>query len=133
MPRQEYSRELKLAAMREIDSGKGVAEVARMYQLSPKRLETWRSEWRAKGELAFPGKGAQPQSKLNADRISELERKIGQQAMEIDFLKKTLRRFREQRLPVAVNGGTDSMSKSKRRPKAGSGNSGRRPSAHRLR
>ena len=119
MPRQEYSRELKLAAMREIDSGKGVAEVARMYQLSPKRLETWRSEWRAKGELAFPGKGAQPQSKLNADRISELERKIGQQAMEIDFLKKTLRRFREQRLPVAVNGGTDSMSKSKRRPKRG--------------
>jgi transposase-like protein len=62
VPRQEYSRELKLAAMREIDSGKGMAEVARMYQLSPKRLETWRSEWRAKGELAFPGKGAQPQS-----------------------------------------------------------------------
>jgi transposase-like protein len=44
VPRQEYSRELKLAAMREIDSGKGKAEVARMYQLSPKRLETWRSE-----------------------------------------------------------------------------------------
>ena len=39
--------------MREIDSGKGMAEVARMYQLSPKRLETWRSEWRAKGELAI--------------------------------------------------------------------------------
>jgi transposase len=57
VPRQEYSRELKLAAMREIDSGKGMAEVARMYQLSPKRLETWRSEWRAIGELAFPGKG----------------------------------------------------------------------------
>ena len=119
VPRQEYSRELKLAAMREIDSGKGMAEVARMYQLSPKRLETWRSEWRAKGELAFPGKGAQPQSKLNADRISELERKIGQQTMEIDFLKKVLRRFREHPLPVAVNGGTDSMSKSKRRAKRG--------------
>jgi len=119
VPRQEYSRELKLAAMREIDSGKGMAEVARMYQLSPKRLETWKGEWRAKGELAFPGKGAQPQSKLNADRISELERKIGQQTMEIDFLKKALRRFREHPLPVAVNGGTDSMSKSKRRAKQG--------------
>ena len=55
VPRQQYSRELKFAAMREIDSGKGMAEVARMYQLSPKRLETWRGEWRAKGELAFPG------------------------------------------------------------------------------
>ena len=119
MPRQEYSRELKLAAMREIDSGKGMAEVARMYQLSPKRLETWRSEWRAKGDLAFPGKGAQPQSKLNADRISELERKIGQQTMEIDFLKKVLRRFREHPLAVAVNGGTASMRKSKRQAKRG--------------
>ena len=90
-----------------------------MYQLSPKRLETWRSEWRAKGDLAFPGKGARPQSKLNADRISELERKIGQQTMEIDFLKKVLWRFREHPRPVAVNGGTDSMSKSKRGAKRG--------------
>jgi transposase-like protein len=56
VPRREYSRELKLAAMREIDSGKGMAEVARMYQLSPRRLETWKGEWRAKGDLAFPVK-----------------------------------------------------------------------------
>ena len=56
VPRQEYSRELKIACMRELDSGKGVAEVARQYQLSPKRLETWKGEWRAKGELAFPGR-----------------------------------------------------------------------------
>ena len=119
MPRQEYSRELKIATMREIDSGKGMAEVARMYQLSPKRLETWRSEWRAKGELAFPGKGAQPQPRLDADRISALERKVGQQTMEIDFLKKVLQRFRELPLPVAVNGATDSTSKSKRQLKRG--------------
>jgi transposase-like protein len=119
VPRQQYSRELKMAAMREIDSGKGIAEVARMYQLSPKRLETWKGEWRAKGELAFPGKSARPQSRLDAERIGELERKIGQQAMELDFLKKALRRFREHPLPVAVNGVVDSMSKSKRRAKRG--------------
>ena len=79
-----------------------------MYQLSPKRLETWRGEWRAKGELAFPGQGARPQAKLDAERIPELERKIGQQAMEIDFLKKALRRFREQVPPAVGNGGTNS-------------------------
>ena len=60
VPRQEYSRELKVACMRELDSGKGMAEVARQYQISPKRLETWKGEWRAKGEMAFPGKGARP-------------------------------------------------------------------------
>ena len=119
VPRQQYSRELKMAAMREIDSGKGIAEVARMYQLSPKRLETWKGEWRAKGELAFPGKSARPQSRLDAERIAELERKVGQQAMELDLLKKALRRFREHPLPAAVNGDTASMSKSKRRPKRG--------------
>ena len=66
VPRQQYSRELKMAAMREIDSGKGIAEVARMYQLSPKRLETWKGEWRAKGELAFPGKSARHARKADS-------------------------------------------------------------------
>ncbi len=51
VPRQQYSRELKIAAMREIDSGKGIAEVARMYQLSPKRLETWKGEWRFRARV----------------------------------------------------------------------------------
>jgi len=81
------------AGMRELDSGKGMAEVARQYQLSPKRLETWKGEWRAQGELAFPGKGARPQARLDSERIAVLERKIGQQTMEIDFFKKSLARF----------------------------------------
>lgn len=85
--------------------GQGVAEVARQYQISPKRLENWKGEWRAKGELAFPGKGARPQSRLDSERIAILERKIGQQTMEIDFLKKVLRRFKENPLGVDANGG----------------------------
>ena len=34
-----------------------MAEVARLYQISPNRMEAWRGEWRAKGELAFPSTG----------------------------------------------------------------------------
>lgn len=117
VPRQQYPRELKIAVMREIDSGKSTAWVARNYQLSPKRLEVWKGEWRAKGELAFPGTGIHPQPKLDAERIAELERKIGQQAMEIDFLKKALRRFREKALPIVGNGVTSSTSKSAKRRK----------------
>ncbi len=117
VPRQEYSRELKIAVMRAIDLGKSMAEVARMYQVSPKRLEVWKGEWRAKGEMAFPGKGARPQPRLDAERIAELERKIGQQTMELDFLKKALRHFREQPLPTAANGNAGSMSKSGKQPK----------------
>lgn len=119
VPRQHYSRELKIAMMREIDSGKGIAEVARTYQVSPKRLEVWKGEWRAKGELAFPGHEARPQSRLDAERIAQLERKIGQQSMEIDFLKKVLRRFKEHPLPVVASGDIVSMRKSGRRPRRG--------------
>src|ERR1700746_1493422 len=118
VPRQQYPRELKIAVMRELDSGKSIGEVARTYQVSAKRLETWRGEWRARGEqLAFPGHAAQSQPKLDAQRIPELERKIGQQTMEIDFLKKVLRRFREQSRPAVANGGTGSTKKSGKRRK----------------
>jgi transposase len=119
VPRQEYTRELKIACMRDLDSGKSQAEIARQYQLSPRRLETWKAEWRAKGELAFPGKGVRPQARLDSERIAELERKIGQQAMEIDFLKKILQRFKERPLLLADNGGSVSTSKSGKRRKRG--------------
>ena len=89
-----------------------MAEVARLYQVSPSRLEAWRGEWRAKGELAFPGHAGRLQSSLDAERIPELERKIGQLTMENDFLKKALRRFRELPLPVVGNGVAGSTSKS---------------------
>ena len=57
LSRAVYSRDLKLAAMRALDSGATGGEIARKYKVSPKLLERWRSEWRAKGEHAFPGIG----------------------------------------------------------------------------
>jgi transposase len=119
VPRQQYSRELKISAMREIESGRTMAEVARMFQVSPKRLETWRSEWRAKGETAFPGSGVRPPARLDGERMAELERKIGQQAVEIDFLKKALQHFREHPMSAVVAGDSGSISKSGKQPKRG--------------
>jgi transposase-like protein len=61
--------------------------------LSPKLLERWRGEWRAQGELAFPGNGRRSAGSPAVDdapRIGELERKIGQLTMENDSLKKAL-------------------------------------------
>ena len=52
-----YSRDLKIAAMRALASGSATGEIARKYQLSLKLLEQSPGEWRAKGELAFPGIG----------------------------------------------------------------------------
>ena len=121
LARRVYSRDLKVTAMREIDNGRTVGEVARQLELSPKLLERWRGEWRARGEAAFPGNGRPSASPgwSELQRIAELERKIGQLAMENDFLKKALRHFREQHPLAGVNGAAACLKKSgKRGPKA---------------
>jgi putative transposase len=109
LSRAAYSRDLKIAAMRALEAGSATGEIARKYQLSPKLLERWRGEWRARGELAFPGsgrRGADLPALDDARRIAELERKIGQLTMENDFLKKALQHFRDHH-PPAVVGGAD--------------------------
>ena len=122
LSRAVYSRDLKIAAMRALDSGSTAGEIARKYQLSPKLLERWRGEWRAKGESAFPGNGRRDAGLPAVDdarRIAELERKIGQLTMENDFLKKALQHFREQHPPAVVNGADVCLKKfSKARQKA---------------
>ena len=119
LARRIYSRELKIAAMREIDSGRSVSEVARQLELSPHALERWRGEWRARGDLAFPGIGRRvvPQGLTELQRIAELERKIGQLTMENDFLKKALQHFRELHPPAVVNGEAACLRKSGKRPR----------------
>ena len=115
LSRAVYTRDLKIAAMRALDAGSTTAEVARKYQLSPKLLERWRGEWRAKGEAAFPGigRGGLGLAALDdARRIAELERQIGQLTMENDFLKKALQHFRDHHPPAVVNGGDACLKKS---------------------
>jgi len=83
--------------------------------VSPKLLERWRSEWRAKGEHAFPGmsrRGEALPAVDDARRIAELERKVGQMTMENDFLKKALQHFRDHHPPAVVSGGDVCLKKS---------------------
>jgi transposase len=115
LARSVYSRDLKIVAMRALDAGSTTSEIARKYQLSPKLLERWRGEWRAKGELAFPGTGRRGAGLLaldDAHRIAELERKIGQLTMENDFLKKALQHFRDHHPPPVVSGADVCLKKS---------------------
>ena len=114
LSRTVYSRDLKIAAMRALDAGSTAGEIARKYQLSPKLLERWRGEWRARGESAFPGIGrrADVPALDDARRIAELERKIGQLTMENDFLKKALQHFKDHHPPAVVSGADACLEKS---------------------
>ena len=115
LSRTVYSRDLKVAAMRALDAGSTNGEIARKYQVSPHLLDRWRGEWRAKGEMAFPGvgrRGADLPAVDDSRRISELERKIGQLTMENDFLKKGLQHFRDYHPPAVVSGADVCLKKS---------------------
>lgn len=106
VPPREYSRELKIQLMREIDAGRRVAEVARQHQISPHMIDKWRSLWRAQGESAFVGRGGRRLSEAASaeQRIADLERKIGQLTMENDFLKKSLESLSRSKPPAVVSG-----------------------------
>jgi transposase len=115
LSRAVYGRDLKITAMRALDAGTPTGELARRYQLSPKLLERWRGEWRARGESAFPGVGRRgPDHPATDDsrRIADLERKIGQLTMETDFLKKALQHFKDHHPPAVVSGADACLKKS---------------------
>ena len=59
-----------------------MAEVVRALEVHPGDLHRWRRELQEHGERAFSGVGKKREEE---SRTAELERKIGQQAMEIDF------------------------------------------------
>ena len=59
-----------------------------------------------------PGNGKQ---RWSEGRIAELERKIGQQALELDFLKGCLQRIEEQRMLQALTGKPQSTKRSKKK------------------
>lgn len=88
--RRQFSRDFKLQIIREIESGKTLAQVAREHQLRPNMIARWRQELAEYGERSFAGTG---NAYTESSRIAELERKVGQLTMEADLLKKALRRF----------------------------------------
>ena len=110
--RRKFTREFKLEAVRRLEAGQSSGAVARALEVHPSTLRDWRAELRKRGEQAFAGNG---QQQNDQSRIAELERKIGQQAMEIDFLKRALQHVEEQRLLRALNNGAPSTSRSKKK------------------
>jgi transposase-like protein len=109
LSRRRFTREFKLAAIQRLEQGVSIAEVARALEVNPNLLQRWRREFRQRPGNAFPGHG---QRRWSEGRIAELERKIGQQTLEIDFLKGCLQRIEEQRMLQASNGNPQSTVRS---------------------
>jgi transposase-like protein len=109
LSRRKFTKEFKIAALRQLDAGASTAAVARSCEINPSLLHRWRRDFQQSPEQAFPGLG---KKRADENRVAALERKIGQQALEIDFLKRCLQRIEEQRMLQALTGKPLSTSRS---------------------
>lgn len=112
MSRRKFTKEFKQAAVRRLGMGASMAAVARACEVNPNVLHRWRREFRDGVDRAFPGLGKR---KAEESRMAELERKIGQQTLEIDFLKSVLQRVEEARMLQGLQPTAPSTNKSARK------------------
>jgi transposase-like protein len=112
LSRRQFTKEFKLAAVRQLEKGVSLGEVARGLEVNPNVLHRWRREFRRGPGNAFPGNG---KPRWSEGQIAELERKVGQQALEIDFLKGCLQRIEEQRMLQALTGNPRSTGRSRKK------------------
>ncbi len=138
-----FSREYKLAALRRMQAGENVSALARELGIRRKYLYQWRERFRAGGPEALRTRGrpskaealaiaahgvglrpaagaamgdAVPPDELTKAqrRIAALERKVGQQQVELDFFQQALRQVRGTRGPSGAVGAAASTRSSKR-------------------
>src|SRR5580700_6211285 len=109
----EYGTELKLAAVRRVLAGESVSAVAQELGIRRKRLYVWKDRYAESGEGGLAHRrGGRPRKIVPDDkngldtmsgrgellaarrRIAELERKVGQQELELDFFGEALQRIK---------------------------------------
>ena len=137
---RRYNREVKLAAVQRFLAGENVALLAEEIGTTRKSLYEWRASYLRGGAQALRGRGqpwasvaAEPPPQMSAAaaprsgeqpalvelakaraRISELERKVGQQQLDLDFFQHALRTFEERRQPSDGSGAKSSTPPSRR-------------------
>lgn len=124
-----FRREMKVATVKRMLAGEDISALALELKIRRTILYRWKDTYRKSGMAAFrcqrgrPPKSApagEAPSKAALDlasaqrRIAELERKIGQQELELDFFQRALRQIEEERRPNGVRGAKPSTSSSKR-------------------
>ena len=123
--RRSFTRDFKLSALKRMAETDNIHSLARELGIERKLLYCWRDGFAADGAGGLRRAG-RPSGKDRAvdavlaaasdphapmtpgPGIEELERKIGQQQLELDFFRAALRHVREQRLKKGGPGGTTS-------------------------
>ena len=95
MKGRTFTAEFKLQIVRAALSGeKTVAQLCREHNLSDSVIHTWKKRYREQGEAAFTDPRAGTESpeeqelRMLRNRVAELERFIGRQAVDIEIVQK---------------------------------------------
>lgn len=130
--RRRFGRVFKLAIVRRIEAGESPTALGREFGIKREILYRWRDAVREGGEEALRdggrptraeaatlalarGPAARARDITEARRqIAELERKVGEQQVALDFFRGALRRIEESRRPSDGPGETKSSPRSRR-------------------
>ena len=85
----EYKLKVALEAIREKFT---IQELATKFEVHPNQITQWKKEALANMSSVFEKK-AEKEDRHKDKQIAELERRIGQKDMELDFLKKTAKKL----------------------------------------
>jgi transposase len=89
--RRKFSADFKtkvvLEALKEHNT---MEELARKYELHPNQIHAWKKEFLSKASSVFSSESAKEDTKHQEEVMEKLYAQIGQQKVEIDWLKKKL-------------------------------------------
>jgi transposase len=129
--RRDCPIELKRFAVSRVAAGERVGRVARALKVSERRLYEWWATYRAGGMEALRSRGRPDKAAAQAARMrpretgenevealkranAELERKIGQQQVDLDFFRQALQLVQDRQQASAGRGGRRSTKSSGR-------------------
>ena len=119
-----FTGEFKESVAQRILHGESVSALHGEFQIKRSLLYRWRDAYRKEGAPGLqrplgrpPGVPNPPRplaspEEAAARRVAELERKIGQQTLDIDFLRRAFKRVKESRRPNTDAGAKASTEKS---------------------
>jgi len=119
-----FSREFKEGVAQRILNGESVSALHQEVQIKRSVLYRWRDAFRKEGAAGLQRPVGRPPGVPNpprpvaspeeaaARRVVELERKIGQQALDIDFLRRAFKRVKETRRNTTADGAKASTGRS---------------------
>ena len=110
------SVEFKHQAVQRMEAGECISALSRELEVGRKVLYQWRERFRQEGMKGFerrPVRARRDQVlETTAGQIAALERKVGQQALLIDFLQKAFKRVEDSRRDNNASGAKASTGRS---------------------